>query len=482
MVEGKDSSDNSVPDSTDGGRSGKLAETESTPILVSPSSKDGLNTLRLRLLPIACWRVDDVRFAFDSSFVLPGAKSEMALLATLIEDQTANDPRGRPPALSVFAHADPVGDDDYNKALSGRRAAAIYGLLTRRDEVWEDLFSDKGAFAKPAAGDKWGTRAIQTMLSTVGSPIAVDGELGPETRGAVEDFQTQNGLAVDGEPGPDTRAKLFLAFMDAICVNDAGEPFRVDKVDGFLGAGADAGGKGDFQGCSEFNPVLVFSKAENDAFTSATDKSQRNAANAANRRVMVLLFRPGSRVDAAKWPCPRAKEGADGCKARFYVDGEKRRSDRLPDDEREYAKSHDTFACRFYDRISNDSPCEGNLPFGGNPVYFCALGEEVPVLDAPRADAKQVGKLGPGDLVRALAEKFEPDAFFVRIERIATDPPPSYYTARRQPPDAEWICVSRDGESFAFWSNIAGASLRPVSTSVDFDGMDDRFAKDFLDV
>jgi len=27
--------------------------------------------------------------------------------------------------LSVFGHADPVGSDDYNKALSGRRAMAV---------------------------------------------------------------------------------------------------------------------------------------------------------------------------------------------------------------------------------------------------------------------------------------------------------------------------------------------------------------------
>ena len=135
-----------------GGVAAKQPPAEAIEILAGPSTSDQFNTARVRLIPVACWRVDDVRFAFDSSFVLPNVKDEMKLLAKLIAAHTKADLQNnnRPPPLSIFGHADPVGKDEYNKALSGRRAAAIYGMLTRRDEIWEDLFSSGGAFAAKA--------------------------------------------------------------------------------------------------------------------------------------------------------------------------------------------------------------------------------------------------------------------------------------------------------------------------------------------
>src|SRR5262249_34561879 len=156
------------------------------------------------------------------------------------------------------------------------------------------------------------------------------------------------GLAVDGDPGPRTRSALFLAYMDVLCVNAAGSPFKVDPKKGFIGGGNDAAGKCDFQGCSDFNPLLVFSKEETKEFDSATDKTPRNIANEINRRVLVLLFRPGLTVSKA-WPCPRANEGPGGCRNRFWSDGEQRRSP--SDQQREFADTLDTFACRFYQRM-----------------------------------------------------------------------------------------------------------------------------------
>src|SRR5262249_24057892 len=35
------------------------------------------------------------------------------------------------------------------------------------------------------------------------------------------------------------------------------KPFKIDPKDGFLARHADPEGKGDFQGCGEFNPVLL---------------------------------------------------------------------------------------------------------------------------------------------------------------------------------------------------------------------------------
>ena len=54
---------------SDGGISGEHDSPEPFEFLVGPTTSDQFNTARLRLIPIACWRVDDIRFSFGSSFV-----------------------------------------------------------------------------------------------------------------------------------------------------------------------------------------------------------------------------------------------------------------------------------------------------------------------------------------------------------------------------------------------------------------------------
>ena len=158
---------------------------------VAPSTVDERNTLRAAILPVACWRLNDLRFEFDSSFVKPQAAKEMHKLHELREKFP------HAPA-SVFGHADPVGNDEYNKALSGRRATAIYALLVRDAAMWESLFKN--------SADHWGVKSIQHMLHAVGNnPGPIDGQTGPATTDAVKAFQTANGLSVDGAPGPLTR-------------------------------------------------------------------------------------------------------------------------------------------------------------------------------------------------------------------------------------------------------------------------------------
>lgn len=353
-----------IADSTTGGMTGNAPDAGSAPILVGSSTASELNSVRLPLVPVACWRVEDVRFGFDSSMVLPEFKAEVQLLAKLILDHTRRDLQTgqdlRPP-LSLFGHADPVNNDDYNKILSGRRSAAIYGMLTRRDDIWEDLFSNHGVFVQSAAGDQWGTRSLQIMLNELGTPVEIDGEAGPQTQSAIKSFQNENGLGADGKAGPATRRKLFLAYMDEVCVDLNGNPLKLDKTEDFLAHADDDAGKGDFQGCGEFNPLLIFSKEKDAEFAREKNKTARNEANAPNRRVTALLFRPGSRVLPAQWPCPRAKEGPAGCHKRFFSDGDQRRSLRLVDRDRTFQNSQDTHACRFYDRISRNSPCHAIL-------------------------------------------------------------------------------------------------------------------------
>jgi len=289
---------------------------------VAPATGAEFNVVTAGLIPVACWRVDDIRFEFASSFVTPGIKAELSNLAGLRRDHPGS------PA-SVFGHADPVSSDDFNKVLSGRRAIAIFGLLTRDTALWDDLFR------QPVADDRWGTPAIETMQAEVKAP----------------------GRAADIERDAGRRRALYGAYMEALC----GPELKLVKRD-FIARGADGGGKGDFQGCSEFNPLLIFSRRDQDRFADPANKDERNRKNAPNRRVTVLLFRPGTKVDPARWPCPRAREGIAGCVKRFWSDGQQRRTRRLADQDRLFEETHDTFACRFYHRLTTNSPCEKAPP------------------------------------------------------------------------------------------------------------------------
>jgi hypothetical protein len=302
--------------------------------LVGSSTGNEHNVVRAAIIPVACWRLEDVRFEFDSSVVVPEIELELKSLAQLVKDHPpASKSAGKPGfPLSVFGHADPVGNDDYNKQLSGRRAIAIYALLTRDTNMWERLFSE------PLGNDKWGRKSLEIMLDRIAP--APGGESNQQK-------------AIQHERSAGLRRVLFGQYMEALC----GSELKLKKDD-FLGHGDDAGGKGDFQGCSEFNPVLIFSQKDQTAFEQDQDKTARNDANASNRRVMVLIFRKGSRVSPSKWPCPRANEGVAGCKNRFWSDAEQRRSRRLGDKPRKFEETLDTFACRFYHRLVSQSPCE----------------------------------------------------------------------------------------------------------------------------
>lgn len=343
-----DDNQGALSNASPGGVAGEHAAVDSLELRVAPATGSEFNSVHFRLIPIACWRVDDVRFRFDSSFpVLDSGsdasspndlRAEMQALAAMVKAHP-----GSP--LSIFGHADPVGDDAYNKTLSGRRATAIYALLTRNTSLWQTLYNS------PFGGDNWGDDSLTSMQNATGLP-----------RG------TRN-------------ADLFSAYMDLIC----GKDFKLAKTD-FLGQGADSGGKGDYQGCGEFNPVLVFAQEKFEQYKTAQQKkdkaaiAQRNAENAPNRRVLVLLFRKGSKIDPAKWPCPRVSEGGAGCQKRFWSDGETRRSTHSSGADRVFDTTKDTFACRFFQRISDGSPCHAMVP----PVVVAQINATVPATKAIR--------------------------------------------------------------------------------------------------
>jgi outer membrane protein OmpA-like peptidoglycan-associated protein len=354
----------------EGGVVAELPIRPALPLFIAPSTADQRNTYRPDIFPVACLRLDDLRFGFGSSFVGPGVTVELRRLATLLHDKPGV-------VASVFGHADPVGDDDSNKTLSGRRAAAIYGVLTRDIALWERLFST------PFGLDDWGLAALQLMLAVAGHFTgALDGVGDDPTAAAIRRFQSSRNLPADGALDADTRAALFLAYMNVICVDDAGQPFTMAKT-AFLGKGVDPGGKADYQGCGEFNPIRVFSVAEAQRFSAAGDQTERDAENANNRRVVIYLFRPGTHIDPSRWPCPRAEEGSSDCSKRFWSDAPARR--RAQAQRREFESAKDTFACRFYHRFADFSPCERTRPapaptalVAGRLPSLCSVGKTFP--------------------------------------------------------------------------------------------------------
>jgi hypothetical protein len=265
------------------------------------------NTVREPLRSIAIWELEDHHFAFDSSILLPSMTEDLLELIAILK---ANP--GSP--ISIFGHADPTGLEGYNKLLSGRRSTALFALLTRRVALWERLH------ANPIGGDDW----------------RKDDQAGRIMRQHL------------GVTTPAPAPTLFARYMDSLAVDPAGQRFVLTAA-AFLGKGKDDKGKADFQGCSEFNPRLMFSAAEAKSFEPTARHPARNEANATNRRVAVIVFAPGTEVDVARWPCPRASEGVEGCRKRFWSDARVRRT--FQETRRERPAADDTFACRFYDRL-----------------------------------------------------------------------------------------------------------------------------------
>ncbi len=402
----------SVPDLIDDSDAGIFAVQPvraTLPVLVAPTTDDApnaFNTVRQPLVTVGCANLPDDHFAFDSS--VPSARSLEGFkkFGALVRRNL-----GAPAAL--FGHADPEGKDTYNKFLSERRARAIHAALRRDVAAWESLFEH----TEGAIGDVWGTRSIQIMLEALGDFAGEpDGTDGPPTRTAIEQFQSKHAGESPGPKGRNTaalRKVLFRAYMDFLCrrpvITLAGkappgttppgaappgtappgaapaalEAYTLSSND-FVTHGRSSG-KGDFQGCSSFNPQLLLSQSELDGLDDGTDESKeaRHAANAPNRRVIIFLFRPGTQVDAAHWPCPTAAEGIQGCVDRFWSDGKERRGTHFVDHRRRFgghvpvskavlnpanpdlakrmARAETTFGCRFYHGIAVGSACERDL-------------------------------------------------------------------------------------------------------------------------
>lgn len=429
----------------EGGKASSHPEPEFFEIFAAPSTGKEKNTIRQELAPVACWRLDDVRFDFDSAFVVPEAKPEFGELAGLHATH-----KGSP--YTIFGHADPVGDDTYNKMLSGRRARAIYGILLRDTAIWEKLFTDSNGTA-----DQWGLRQTQKMLTAVGFPTGTDsGTATAQSTQAIKDFQNSKGLTPDGSAGKNTREKLFEAYFVFL-----GGPI-LTKAD-FLARGAHPDGKGDLQGCSEFNPVMMFSASENASLQS--NKPERNKQNSINRRVLILLFRPGTVVPAAKWPCPTWKEGIAGCQKRFFANAATRRQFQAK--RRTVEEDKDTFACRFYERILNKSPCDGPRPTPG-PIILEEVNPLIVLAPAPVSEAAPAQAVA-GDTKAVGAGQVTPGQKAVLVKRPYTNPPPTKVTLRTDAGFTGTGTFTVSNQNIAFTKPGAAAPMK-------FDGTDNVFA------
>lgn len=360
------------------------------PVIAAPVPDEqqgkNFNAIRDPIVVLGCKELPFDHFEFDSSFIGPRSVKAFTKFATLLDLLKQLDAKGRRPPSAVFGHADPTGTPAYNRMLSGRRATAVYGVLTKNTDIWETLFSND------YHGDVWGTKAIQTMLSislipltAIGLPEApfyqddIDGGKTDQTRqataAAISAYREARQMGKGTTLGPTQRKQLFKEYMDAIC---NGPDFKLAKTDFIAKGQGGAGLKGDVMGCGEFNPrFLLTAAAVKAAEKDEGLKEARDESYAVNRRVIIYIFKHDTEIDPAKWPCPVARSEADGpCRARFWSDGEKRQKE--ADTERTFGEemthldadapdpipieqTGNTMACRFYHGFARFSPCEAKL-------------------------------------------------------------------------------------------------------------------------
>ncbi len=294
----------------------------------SSAVKKTTNVYQQVLHPIACWKIDDIYFDFDKSFIKQKAVLAFSKLKEL-NDQLTREFRSvykETPQFSLFGHADPVGQPDYNKILSENRAIAVYGVITNNPEKWKEIFKKKDDIIylqKRLNGTK-----LSEKESFYDGPI-----------NGIMDTKTENAV----------RSYMEYLFPKEAKFSD----------ENFLGKGKYA-----YQGCSEYNPVLMFSYQEDRELNKPKNKKERDRQNQINRRVTGFFFRPGLKNLDEFWPCKFAPD-IQSCytqllepkKLRLSFQDENRREHGVTN-VKEHGPDKDTFVCKFYSQVASDSKCE----------------------------------------------------------------------------------------------------------------------------
>jgi outer membrane protein OmpA-like peptidoglycan-associated protein len=239
----------------------------------------------------------DITFATGSSFLHPDHASELKAMRANIKEWKKKTPDGK---LAIFGHADAVGKESDNKALSERRGRALLAFLTL----------DVDGYAALAKEEKWGLNLHQVLLKNAGfDPGSNDGQDGPKTQAAVKAFQKKKGLPETGKLEDDARKVLYQDFFDG-CNGEAVPAKDFDDVNG-----------NPFGGCSEFN---------------LAEKTQ--GACGKNRRVGVFLLKSNKNFPI-NYPCAKGDIGM--CKKQVARKGERRTAG---------------FGCFFYDQLIQERP------------------------------------------------------------------------------------------------------------------------------
>ena len=97
-----------INSSSEGGTAGDHVMAEPLAARVAPADQSQFNVLVSRIIPIACWRIDDIRFDFGSSFVVPETAKELAILADLREKHKLLAPG----AVATDAHSSAAPPDN----------------------------------------------------------------------------------------------------------------------------------------------------------------------------------------------------------------------------------------------------------------------------------------------------------------------------------------------------------------------------------
>lgn len=301
---------------------------------LGPSGRE-CNRIRLTLDPVACWRMNQVQFPGGGTYLRPETKSAFTDLR-LIVSRHPDSP------LSIFGHD--AGAKDGNARLrAGLRAEVVYGLLTRNTELWERRFQEKD----------WDWSVLRMMLNKVSLSLGRHNtEVDLRSVESIRRVQYMSGLQPTGSLDRETRVELYRLYMDFLADPD----FEIPPTR-FLGKGTAKGARGAYQSCGSNNPVVVYSaKLHEEVKNLSSAEPLADSLYALNRRVSVILFRPGTEVNPASWRCPLISESDDGCRRRFWSDAQSRLA---PGDATRWHESGEkTFACRLYERLNAGSPCE----------------------------------------------------------------------------------------------------------------------------